>query len=52
MIESMQALKDRSGVMFSPIQSTTAIGYARSVERVLDFLSDMKDVQLPQSLSG
>lgn len=50
--ESMQALKDRSSVMFSPIQSTTAIGYARSIERVLDFLSDMKDVQLPSKLGS
>ena len=38
--------------MFNPITSTTAIGYARSVEKVLDFLSDMKEIQLPQRLSS
>jgi hypothetical protein len=47
----MQALKDRSAQMFNPIQSTTAIGYARSVEKVLDFLTDMKDVQLPNKIA-
>lgn len=44
LIESVQACKERSAGMFSPITNTTAIGYARSVEKVLDFLSDMKDV--------
>ena len=44
LIESMQAVKDRSVSMFQPIASTTAIGYARSVERVLDFVSDMKEI--------
>jgi hypothetical protein len=44
LIESAQACKERSASMFSPITNTTAIGYARSVEKVLDFLSDMKEV--------
>lgn len=52
LVEGMQALKDRSSLMFNPIQSTTAIGYARSVEKVLDFLTDMKDVQLPSKISS
>ena len=52
LIESIQALKERSAVMFNPISSTTAIGYARSLEKVLDFLNDMKDVQLPSKLTS
>jgi DNA integrity scanning protein DisA with diadenylate cyclase activity len=52
LIESISACKDRSSSMFNPISSTTAIGYARSVEKVIDFVSDMKEVQLPQKLSA
>lgn len=47
LIESISACKDRSSSMFNPISSTTAIGYARSVEKVIDFVTDMKEVQLP-----
>ena len=44
LIESISACKDRSASMFNPISSTTAIGYARSVEKVIDFVTDMKEV--------
>jgi hypothetical protein len=37
--------------MFTPITNTTAIGYARSLERLLDFITDMRDVQLPSKLA-
>jgi hypothetical protein len=47
LIESVVAVKDRSASMFNPITSTTAIGYARSLEKVLDFLTDMREIQLP-----
>lgn len=43
-VESLSAIKERSSQMFQPIANTTAIGYARSVERVLDFVEDMKDI--------
>jgi hypothetical protein len=38
LIESIAACKERSASMFNPISSTTAIGYARSVEKVIDFV--------------
>jgi hypothetical protein len=44
LIESIAACKERSASMFNPISSTTAIGYARSVEKVIDFVSDMKEI--------
>ncbi len=44
LIESVVAVKERSASMFNPITSTTAIGYARSVEKVLDFVQDMKEI--------
>ena len=49
-IESVIAVKERSAQMFNPINNTTAIGYARSVEKVIDFVQDMKEIQLPQKL--
>lgn len=50
LVDSLTAVKERSASMFTPITSSTAIGYARSVEKVLDFINDMKDVQLPTKL--
>ena len=38
--------------MSQPIVNQTAIGYARSLEKILDFVSDMKDIQLPNKLIG
>jgi hypothetical protein len=49
-IESVIAVKERSAQMFTPISNTTAIGYARSVEKVIDFVQDMKEIQLPQKI--
>ena len=37
--------------MFQPISSTSAIGYARSLERIIDFINDMKEIQLPTKLT-
>ncbi|CDW78080.1 UNKNOWN [Stylonychia lemnae] len=51
-IESVSAVKERSIQMFQPIQNSSAIGYARSLERIIDFIGDMKDVQLPQKLTN
>lgn len=51
LVDSMSAVKDRSVQMFQPIHSQSAIGYTRSLERILDFMSDMREVQLPQKLT-
>lgn len=38
--------------MFSPIPSSSAIGFARSLERIIDFMTDMKNISLPSKLTN
>ena len=52
LIDSISAVKERSITMFQPIQSTSAIGYARSLERIIDFTQDFKGIQLPHKLTN
>jgi hypothetical protein len=38
LVESLSAVKERSIMMFQPITSTSAIGFTRSLERIIDFV--------------
>ena len=50
--ECLILIKNRSASMFNPIHNNSSIGFIRSLERINDFITEMKDISLPQKIAS